>query len=315
MDGPASPDYRVEIGLDRAGMKGEYETKKFVGLRQQKIGLTFSAAGDLVCHTTVRDWQTDFDTKDVYGDLFFRVSVFRKDELVSLLVPKETRPYLAAQEPSADSKRLFARVTQDESPPREIQFVDPPKLWYVGKPLPVTVRVRAPKAHQAPIDKKVIFFRGKAPKDGAKIDPESIVGYGEFDEEKAAVSAVLPAPEKAEELTLSVQLTTLVGVAGVKTVTFPVLEAKFATCKIKGTVAHGQLGQPNLTVYLGDAKGKQLATVKTNAKGDFVFERVRPGSYLISAAVNSPALLGVLPLEVPEGTELIENVAVKLMAK
>ncbi len=315
MDGPTSPDYRVEIALDRAGMKGEYEIKKFVGLRQQKIGLTFSPAGDLVCQTTVRDWQTEFDTNEVYGDIFFRVSVFKKDELVTLLVPRETRPNLAVQEPSADAKRLFARVTQDDLPPQDIQFVDPPKVWYVGKPLAVTVKVRAPKPHQAPIDKKVTFFRGKAPKDGAKIDPESIIGYGEFDEEKSAVSAVLPAPEKAEELALSVQLTTRVGVTGVKTATFPVLEAKFATCRIKGKVAHGTLGQPNLTVFLGDAKGKQLATVKTNAKGEFVFDRVAPGSYLISAAVTSPALVGVLTVEVPEGTELIENVAVKLMAK
>ncbi len=315
MDGPISSDFQVEVALDRAGMKSEYEIKQFIGLRQQKIGLSFSPAGYLVCHTTVRDWQTTFDTKEIYGDIFFRVSVFKKGELVSLLLSKEARPSLATQEPSADSKRLFARVTQDDLPPQDVQFVDPPKVWFVGKPLAVTVKVKAPKLHQAPIERKVVFFRGKAPKDGAKIDPGSVIGYGEFEEGKSVVNAVLPAPDKAEEMELSVQLTTAVGVPGVKTVIFPVLEAKSATCTIKGKVAHGMLAQPNLTVFLGDAKGKVLATAKTNAEGGFVFGKVAPGSYLISATVNFPALIGVIMVAVPEGKELIENVAVRLLAK
>ncbi len=315
MDGPTSPDYRVEIALDRAGMKGEFETKKFPGLRQQTVALSFSPAGDLVCHTTVRDWQTEFDTRDVYGSLYFRVSVYKKDELVELLVPRETRPYLAAQEPSEDAKRLFARVTQDDQPIQGVEFVDPPKTWEVGKPLPLTVRARPAKEHQAPVEKRVVFLRGKAPKDGAKIDPETIVGFGEFDEEKSAVNTFLPAPEKAGELELSVQLTNAVGISTYKTTTINIVEPKSKGCKIKGTIAHGPLGQPNLTVFLGDAKGKQLATTKSSAKGEFVFEKVSPGSYLVSGEVTTPALIGVAKVEVPEGKELVDNVLVKLLAK
>lgn len=313
MDGPLDADYRVEVALDRAGTK-EYETVKFIGLRQQKVGLTFSPAGDFVCHTKVQDWQAEFNTTGVFGNAWFRVSVFKKGDLVALLVPEETRPHLADQEYLAESKRLFALVTQDETPPQEVAFVNLPKEWLTGKPLPVLVRVKVPEAHQAPIDKKVIFFRGKAAPDG-KINPENILGIGEFDAQKGTCSIVLPGPESPETLVLSVQLMTRAGIVGTKTGTVNVKDAKFALCKIKGVVAHGKDGQPNLAVTLADGDGKAKASVKTNAKGEFVFDKVPPGKYLISSVKAFPALVGSAKVVVPEGVELIDNVSVRLMAK
>ncbi len=314
MDGPLSPDYRVELALDRAGTKQEYETVKFTGLRQQKVGLGFSPAGDLVCQTKVQDWQAEFNTTGVFGKLWFRVSVFKKDELVTLLIPEETRPHLATQEAGFESKRLFARVIQDETPPLNLEFVNLPKNWLTGKPLPVLIRVTRPQAHQAPIEKKVIFFAGKPAPDG-KINPESIVGIGEFDAERGICSIVLPGPEMAEPLTLSVQVTTRAGIPAVKTGVVNVKDAKFALATIKGVVAHGKEGQPKLDVVLADGEGKPKASVKSNAKGEFVFEKVPPGSYVISSKRGFPALVGSLKLTVPEGKELIDNVNLRLIAK
>ena len=50
-------------------------------------------------------------------------------------------------------------------------------------------------------------------------------------------------------------------------------------------------------------------------KGEFAFEKVAPGSYLVSGEVTTPALVGVAKVEVPEGKELVDNVMVKLLAK
>jgi hypothetical protein len=108
---------------------------------------------------------------------------------------------------------------------------------------------------------------------------------------------------------------TRAGIPATKTTIINVKDAKFATAKIKGVVAHGKDGQPKLDVTLSDAEGKAKATVKTNAKGEFVFDKVPPGSYVISSKRGFPALVGSTKLEVPEGKELIENVTVVLMAK
>jgi hypothetical protein len=315
MDGPLSADYSVEVGLDRAGTKEQFDPIKFTGLRQQKVALSFAESGNLVCQTKVTDWEVEYNTKGVYGDLWFRISVYKKDELKTLLIPEETRPYMAAQEAGAESKRLFARMTQDESPPQNIEFVNLPKTWLTNKPLPVLVRVSLPKAHQAPLEQKVIFFQGKEPPDGKPIPKEALLGVGDFDPEKGMCAITLPGPEKDGALVLSVRFITKAGIPGVQTGTINVLDAKFALCTIKGTVAHGKDGQPGLAVILSDGEGKPKQKVKTGKKGEFVFEKVPPGSYFISSAMNFPALKGFTQVDVPEGKELIENVAVRLMAK
>jgi hypothetical protein len=313
MDGPTDGDYQVEVGLDRTGMRQEFETKKFIGLRQQSISVKFSDKGDLVCQTRVRDWQTEFDTTGVYGNIVFRVSVTRRDELVPLLVTKETRHNVSAQE-NGDGKRLFARVTVDDTPPQGIEFFNTPRDGYVARAIPVMLRVKMPQSHQAPIEEKVVFFRGKPAPDG-KVSPDAILGYGRFDPDKGVCIAVLPPPEKAEELPVTAQFMTASGVPATKTVNLVIHEAKFAPTKIKGVVAHGANGQPNVTLTLADEKMKPLNQIKSGPKGDFLFSGVLPGKYVIYANVNFPALVGNVQVEVPEGKEVVDNVAIRLLAK
>jgi hypothetical protein len=314
LDGPLNADYRVEIGLDRAGKKERFLDEKFVGIRQQKIRLGFSEGGDLVCHTQVRDWQAEFDTTGVYGRIWFRLVVFKKDrktgkyEEVELSFPEETRPYLAGMTADVESKRLYAAVIQDETPPEDVEFVDLPKTWIPGKPLPVEVKTRKREEHQAPIE-KVVLFKGKVPADG-KFNPDAILGAADFDAKKGLWSVVIPPQEKNDVLDLTALVTTQTGEKAVKSAT--VIFKKLA--RIKGTVLHGTLAQANLAVTLSDPKGKVLGVVKSKAKGEFEFDSVAPGSYIVSSVMSFPALLGFTKVEVPEGKDPVE-VTVRLLAK
>ena len=301
-------------------MKEQFQVINRAGLRQQKISLSFSPAGDLVWQTEVKDWQVEFDTSGVYGDIWLRVRVFKKDsksgkeEKVTLTHPKESRSQLAALETDGDSKELFARVVQDESPATETEFVDLPEQLYVGKPLPVTVKIRKRDAQQAPVE-KVIFFRGKAPAKG-DVNPDLILGVGKLDPKTGEWSFQLPVQEKAEPLELSVQATTRTGVMAVKTATIAIQSiAGKGIAKIKGKVAHGDLPQGNRPVTLSDAKGKVIGTEKTNDKGEYVFDKVPPGDYVVRSTMSSPMLVGQTKVAVPEGKELIDNVNIRLLAK
>lgn len=323
LDGPLDADYRVEVALDRAGTKERFpQVVNLTGLRQQKARLGVSAAGDLLCQTEVRDWQIAFDTTGVFGNLWLRLAVFKKNgksgkyEEVELLTGDEARPGLASMEIDVESKRLFARVTQDESRPEEIEFVDLPREWAVGKPLLVQARVRKRDAVQAPID-KVTLLRGKVPADG-KINPDTILGAGAFDARTEAWSIVLPAQDKIEPMEISVQFVTKTGAVGAKSATIsfndPTAGGK-GIATVKGKITHGPIAQPNLAVALYDDKGQVKGSQKTDAKGEFAFEKVPPGNYVISSMQAFPALVGQTKVEVPAGKELIENVTVRLLAK
>ena len=320
LDGPLDAGYRVEVGLDRTAMKEQFQVVNRTGLRQQKISLSFSAAGDLVWQTEVKDWQVEFDTTGVFGDIWLRVRVFKKnsktgkEEKVTLTHPKESRFHLATLETDDNDKALFARVVQDESPAAEIEFVDLPEQIFVGRPLPVTVKIRKRDAQQAPVA-KVLFFRGKQPAKG-DFDPELLLGVGKLDPKTGEWSFQLPAQEKAEPLVLSVQATTQTGVLAVKTATIAIKATSGkGIAKIKGTVARGELPQLKLTVTLSDAKGNLIGTEKTNDKGEFVFENVPPGNYVVRSTMSSPALIGQTKVVVPEGEILVDKVSVRLLAK
>jgi hypothetical protein len=314
MDGPLSPEYSLELGVDRAGTREQFETQTFTGLRQQRVTMAFSEAGDLVLQTKVQDWQAEFNTTDVYGHIWFRVAVYKNKELVTLLIPDDPRPYYATLEAGSESKRVFARVTQDETPPQNLDFINPPKSWFTAKPLPLIVRAKVPLAHQAPIEKKVLFFKGKAPPPDGKIPEDAVLGFGDFNTETGSVSITLP-PQEEGALVVTAQFMTRVGIPGYKTTTINVRDAKNALCTVRGTVAHGKLVQPNLEVVLLDEKGKAKATVKSGKKGEFVFEKVPPGIYVIFSASRSPAVQGQATITVMEGQEELDKVDIRLLAK
>jgi len=318
VDGPLTGNYEVEVAIDPTGMKSGFDAVKLPGLRQQKVRLSYAPSGDLFLQADVRDWQTEFSTKNVFGNIWFRVSVYKDNKLVNLTMPKEVRPAFADQIPGTDddSNRLYARVIQDGSAPKGITFVDLPKEWRLGKPLLIQAKVFKREEHQAPID-TVVFYKGKPAPDG-KVDPDTILKGGEFDEKQSEALLQLPGQEAPGPMQVNVQFTTKTGVHGTASGVVNFKDYKgIGICKIKGNLAHGALGMAGRPVILGDAEGKLKDTAKTDGKGNFVFEKVLPGTYTLSSGLNYPALAGVTVIVVPEGVELIEGekAAVKLKAK
>jgi hypothetical protein len=323
LDGPVDGDYRVEVALDRAGTREQFgQVVARSGLRHQRARIGVSASGDLSCQTEVRDWQVEFDTTGVFGKMWLRIAVFKKgrqpnqyDE-VELVPAARVGPDASLLEVDAESKRIFARVVQDDSKAEGIEFVDLPKEWPINKPLPLKIRVGLRGAEQAPAD-AVMLLRGKVPADG-KISPEAILGTPSFDPKLGLWQATLGPQEKVEPLEFSVQVTTRSGVVASKTVIVafrdPTAGGK-GIAKIVGKISYGTNPVPNAAVVLTDEKGMVKGSTKSGAEGDYAFEKVPPGIYVISAAQSFPALVGQAKVQVPEGVELVDNVAVRLLSK
>jgi len=307
-DGPLNEDYRIKIDMDRTGERLRFrDVIDKAGLREQRAWLSVSATKNLVCQTDVNDWRVYFDTREVAGNIDFRVNVWKFDaktkdyEKVKLTFPEGDRPKMALNERDEDSKNLFARVSQDESKPEDAQFVKLPKEWPANVPLEVRVKIRERTATQAPIA-KVVFFRGKLAKDAkAEIKEEDIFSTVEpTDPMGSEWSFILPPQIKTEPVTISAQLTTRTGIKETISETIVMIPggAGKALYKIKGTVLHGELAQQKMPVTLTDEKGKEKAVpTKTDDKGTFIFEDLPPGVYIVASTLSARNLVGTLKVE------------------
>lgn len=323
LDGPLDAEYRVELGLDRAGTREQFNQRvQFNGLREQKARIGIAPTGDLLCQTEVRDWQVEFDTTGVFGNIWFRLEVFKKDRFTGKFEERELSipPFVAAHRAplrvDADLKRAYARVIQDRTPPEDVEFVDLPRAWSLGKPMPLFVKTRERGDHQAPIE-KLLLLRGKAPQDG-KINPDFILGSGVFDEERSLWQVTMPPQEKIELLEFSAILTTGTGVSASRSATISIVDPTAGgkgIAKVTGKLTYGPNPVPNASVSLLDEKGVVKGSVKSTPKGEYAFDKVPPGNYVVYATQSFPALVGRANVQVPEGKELVEKIDVRLLSK
>jgi hypothetical protein len=318
LDGPLAGDYRVDVGLDRTGRKKQFQVMHLPGLRHQKIELAVSAAGNLICKTSVQDWQVEFDTTGVYGNMWLNVAVLKKNpdtgvyQEVELAASGGASGEWAPVVGEPNSKHLFARVTQDDTKPTVIAL-DFPKEWLTGKPLDLRATVGERGEAQAPIQ-SVVFLRGKIPADD-KLDPKAVLGEASYDVKSEEWMFPLPAQDKPGELEISVLVTTRTGVKMHKTGTIALKAPGASLAKITGRIMRGAIPQPKSSVTLTDEKGKLLDTQKTNAKGEYVFDKVAPGVYLVTSRQAFPAVVGQVRVTVRPGDEAVENVHIRLVAK
>jgi hypothetical protein len=220
---------------------------------------------------------------------------------------------------SPDQTDLFALVSQGESTPEGLRFVDLPKEWPIGKPLEFAVRIRERTPDQAPIA-RVICFRGKLKDDKQEIKLEDIIEKVEApDANRTEWLFRIPPQAKPETMIVSVLVISRTGERGMITDAVDFVPAKLAgkmLYKIKGTVKHGDLVQPDLTVTLLGAKRKALATARTGPKGEFVFDEVEPGTYIVASSRSFLNLVGEsAPFPVPGKDKKDVNVVLTLMAK
>jgi hypothetical protein len=322
LDGTLEADYRVEVGLDRAGTRETFnQVIKLPGLRHQKARIGLAPTGDLLCQTEVRDWEVAFDTSGVYGKVWMRVRVFKKPrdgtkyEEVELTFPAFAGPGFAPMESDVASKRVFALVIQDDSKP-DVDFIDLPREWSINKPLLVKVSVVKRGPNQAPVE-SVLLFRGKPPLDG-KVNPDTVLGLAELDAKTSLWLFTLAPQEKPEPLEFSALATTRAGMASARPakVSFKDFTAGGkGIARIAGKVSYGPNPVPNAAVTLADEKGMVKGSVKTDEKGLYAFEKVPPGNYVISAMQAVPALVGQAKVQVPEGAEKVEPVPIRLLSK
>ena len=182
--------------------------------------------------------------------------------------------------------------------------------------MPLKIRAAERGADQAPIA-TALLLRGKVPADG-KINPEAILGVAAYDAKAGHWRATLGPQEQAGPLQLTVQMTTRTGVTASETravlLKEPTPPSK-VLARITGTVTYGPNPVPNAAVVLADDKGIVKGNAKSGTSGEYAFEKVPPGNYVVVATQSFPALVGEAKVQVPEGRDLVENVAIKMLSK
>jgi hypothetical protein len=88
--------------------------------------------------------------------------------------------------------------------------------------------------------------------------------------------------------------------------------------QIAGQVLEGPLGQPSLTVTLNDASAKPgegkgpVATVVTDATGNYLFENVKPGQYVVQSSKPASNRSGEAKVTVVSGQMAQANIELAL---
>jgi hypothetical protein len=336
VDGSPSLPARIELGLDRVGNGQAYDTRTLKGLRFQEVQVGPNPEGDLLFKTDVRDWQTEIDAAEVYGKRLLRVQMLDgyQDQGKPLVLPiadEQTQgeetillfqrlPQHLLAPLSFANNAVFAEIVLDDTPAEEIAFVKLPRTLPQGQAqnLALKARIKPRTEDQAPLQ-KVQFFLGKIPPD-YKLPEEVVTAKftdvrGEFWEG----DLLLPSDLK-DRVEVSVLTTTLTGVKmGVTEKILLIPPAPPGTAanakkiaKITGTVREGDRPQAGLMVLLRDPKGMEKAKTKTDKKGEYVFDKVAPGSYFVYAERSVSQTKGQTPVTVAEDSETISKIDIKL---
>lgn len=330
VDGPPSTPARVELGIDRVGTGQTFDGKLFRGLRRQSVAAGTSPEGDLLFQTEVEDWRFEIDTTDVFGKRLLQAMIFdgyegkrdtvpiadeqnQREETILLFLPGAQDLFAPL---SFSRNAVFAEVILDATVPEDLRFVKLPTALQQGQAhlLRVKASVKPRSPDQAPIS-KVKFYLGKATPDGKvpddAVDGKATDATGEFWDAELLVPS-----DRRDRFEVSVMATTRTGVAAETTarilLTVPGGTTAKKVARITGTVREGDRLIPGLAVTLSDDKGKPKMTVKTNDKGEYVFENVPPGTYGVAAIRTASRTSASRTVTVLETSETISKIDLRL---
>lgn len=256
---PAGAKLEVALGrmLDDGTFKMEL-TRDYLDAKKRRIDLE-AAKDALVFQASIADWTPRFDTQSIVGPRTLRAR----------LVDPSGKEIVSAQQ----------SIVLDNSPP-VAKIVPTPAQVKKGTVLQVQAQGVDPDSGVA----QVVFFLGKAEKGEI---PPSVPRFkaAPMNREGTQWIASLPMPaEQKGPLTVSVQVVNHAGLASVDAVTIDVTDkepGKTGLGEVQGRVVEGPRPQPNLTVVLMDAAGKEIARTRTLPDGSYRFDQVAPGRYRV----------------------------------
>jgi hypothetical protein len=258
----------LDRDLDRTITDNEMQ-HRLAGARQQQLRvLPPGPDGALMLQAEVHDWQLELDTDGLVGATKVQASLVGNDPGKKL----------------HDEKPLIL----DGSPPENVQFGPHPPTVVRGARLPLQATGSDPESGI----RAVYFFLGKPPKDAKAPPPSERIAAAKPTAKEAAWSTSLemPAAQKGP-IDITVQFINGTGqdtfaTTQVQVVDPPAAEKAAPSASvgtIRGTVVQGRFTQAKIEVVLLDEKGVKKATATTDANGAFVFEKVAPGNYTLTA--------------------------------
>jgi hypothetical protein len=285
----------------------EVVTGNLTTSRDQTVNLDIGKGGELAFATRVRDWAIPLDTAEVYGPrkLSFTLEIPEADRDADPTDPAKKLP-----NPTAETT-----VTFDDTPPGGVQVFDlyqpkkarqadkdpPPALreWKKDGEKPRIVRGTRVQLVIGAVDPEsqigsVLVFTGPPPlpdgkpAPGGKIYPlrrYMVKGADGKDvpSNPPAYTTIVELPDAKGPFAVNYRIVNRAGLM-VEDVAEATLIDPPATGTIEGKVIQGstpERPQPNLTVALFDAGGKAISTTTTNDAGEFAFEDLPPGPYLV----------------------------------
>jgi hypothetical protein len=301
------------------------------GLRKKETYVRFGGPDDAIGLTTVLiDWSYDFPTAGVFGVRTFKLQAVNPRTGPETWVPTERQA--AAQ---AEFRVYNVRpIALDRTPPAAKIALPTVKL-VAGDKVTVTAHVTEDLTDIT----QVLFYLGDPPAADAKLVPGRLVkgkllkdagpqldrdaGLGPRDR---VYEAVLTLPEQRGPVQIGVKAVNEVGLAskddeGISFVIADVLppptpkekEKEKTTGTIKGKIMQGSRAQPKLPVTLWDAAGKTLIKSTTSDdNGDYKFEDVPAGSYIVASVKKQDSAKGKAPATV-EGGKTTEGVDLNVL--
>lgn len=263
---PLGAHLELTLGQMHGGDFTAEIVRRYPTARRRHIGFRpHGPGGALLFEASIQDWTDKLDIHEVLGDCLLRARLLDRDgnELGTAVLP----------------------LTVQDKAPEQVRFVHLPKQARPG----TVLTVQATGNDRASGIGKVLFFLGKpvedkVPKDAAAVAGEK--GDGNL------WSAQLPLPaDKKGFIDVSVQLVNAAGLSRFATASLELVDRiAAAPGTIHGKVMEGALPQAGIRVALQDEKdekGKAIRNATTKADGSFVFDKVAPGKYKLSAAKES----------------------------
>ena len=273
---------QVQLTLARpAASSGQSEssidlTKVVSSPRRTRIGFTAATGGALMLTADVLDWNLKLDTSNLVG----------RREFVSRVIAGDVT---VAQSEQA--------VALDNQPPEGVRFVGLSERVAVNSRFTFDVTAQSDLTDV----RSVQVFIGEM-EDGKIPARAKPVNAQRNPRDRGSWNATLKTPAKVGEVVLTAIATNGAGLQTVETRNVNVVTAaELNVGQVRGQVFEGVLRQPNLNVELLNASGVAIARTQTKFDGQFRFQSIPAGDYVLRSAKPGSGRSGAIRVRVVAG--------------